>query len=78
MRIEPADIGRVVRHHRRRARLSQAQLAELAGVGKTLVFDLEHGKESVQLDSLHKVLSALNIQLCLESPLMPELEEEPD
>ena len=27
-----------------------AELAKLAGVGKTVVFDMEHGKESVQFE----------------------------
>lgn len=75
MKIALGDIGGIVRHHRRRARLSRVELAELAGVGKTLIYDIEHGKVSVRLDSLHKVISALNIDLALESPLMHELEE---
>ena len=37
--------------------------------------DIEHGKISVRLDSLCRVLSALNIAVVLESPLMFELKE---
>ena len=75
MKIEPGDIGGIVRHHRRRAGLSRIQLARLAGVGKTLIYDIERGKISVRLDSLHKVLAVLNISMELESPLMHELQE---
>ena len=51
---------------RKKSGLTQQGLAMLAGVGKTVVFDLEHGKASVQLDTLLKVLKVLNIKLHLE------------
>jgi y4mF family transcriptional regulator len=60
----------IVREHRRLSGLSQSELAKLAGVGKTVVFDIEHGKETVQFDTLKKVLSALNIQVVMESPVL--------
>jgi HTH-type transcriptional regulator/antitoxin HipB len=63
-------IGRVIRFHRKQSGLSRAQLAEIAGVGKTLVYDIEHGKESVQFTGLKKVMDALNIKILLDSPLM--------
>jgi DNA-binding phage protein len=42
----------------------------VAGVGKTVIFDIEHGKESVQFDTLKKVLEALNIRFIFQSPLI--------
>jgi y4mF family transcriptional regulator len=66
----------IVRYHRKKAGLSQHELARLAGVGKTAVFDLEKGKESVQLDTLEKILRALNIEMKFTSPLMQEYERE--
>jgi HTH-type transcriptional regulator / antitoxin HipB len=69
------DLKSVVRSHRRLSGLSQAELAKLAGVGKTVVFDIEHGKESVQLDTLKKVLAALNIKLVLQSPVLERREK---
>jgi ribosome-binding protein aMBF1 (putative translation factor) len=71
-----ADLKTVVRHHRRLSGLSQVELARLAGVGKTVVFDIEHGKESVQFDSLKKVLAALNIKFVLQSPVMDRTDKE--
>ncbi len=59
-----------VRIHRRKSGLSQADLAKLAGVGKTVIFDLEHGKESIRLDTLRKILSTLNMSLSIRGPLM--------
>ena len=74
-----AKIGEIVRYHRKRAGLNQQELARLSGVGKTAVFDLEKGKESIQLDTLRKILQALNITVRLESPLMEAYEgEAPD
>ena len=64
------ELETVIRHHRRLAGLSQVQLAKLAGVGKTVIFDIEHGKESVQFDTLNKVLVALNIRFVLQSPVL--------
>ncbi len=63
-------LAEVLQFHRKKAGLNRVELAKLAGVGKTQVFDLEHGKPSVQLDTLLKLLKALNIQIKLESPLM--------
>jgi len=64
------DLKNIVRYHRRLSGLSQAGLAKLAGVGKTVVFDIEHGKESIQFDTLKKVLATLNIKLSLQSPIL--------
>jgi HTH-type transcriptional regulator/antitoxin HipB len=56
--------------HRKSAKLSRVQLAEMAGVGKTVIYDIEKGKESVQLDTLHKIFKVLNIKMQFTSPLM--------
>lgn len=68
--LEPQTLALVIRKHRKAAGLSQLQLAEIAGVGKTVVFDIEKGKETIQLDTLRKILTALNIKVQLVSPLM--------
>lgn len=66
-------IAEIIRLHRKAARLSRIELAELAGVGKTVIYDIEKGKVSVQLDTLAKILKVLNITLVLKSPLMDNL-----
>ena len=63
-------IGDVIKYHRKKAGLSQKSLADIAGIGKTVVFDIEKGKETVQFKSLINVFNALNINISLESPLM--------
>ena len=62
-----------IKKHRRMSGLSQAELAKLAGVGKTVVFDLEHGKQSIRYDTLTKILSVLNITISFQSPVMEHL-----
>ena len=68
------ELAQIIRMHRKAAKLSRVQLAELAGVGKTVVYDIEMGKESVQLDTLRKILKVLNIKIILKSPLMDNLQ----
>jgi HTH-type transcriptional regulator / antitoxin HipB len=67
--LKPDVLAQFIKKHRKAAGLSQLQLAELAGVGKTVVFDLEKQKETVQLNTLRKILTALNIKVLLISPL---------
>jgi HTH-type transcriptional regulator/antitoxin HipB len=71
--IEPQKLATIIRKHRKIAGLSQLKLAEMAGVGKTVVFDIEKGKETIRLDTLRKILSVLNIRVELTSPLMDKL-----
>jgi len=68
--LEPQILAEFIRKHRKAAGLSQLQLAEMAGVGKTAVFDLEKGKETIQLDTLRKIMAVLNIKVQLISPFM--------
>ena len=63
-------IGDIVKFHRKKAGLNQKGLAELAGVGKTVVFDIEKGKETVKYKTLINVLHVLNIRIELKSTLM--------
>lgn len=71
-------LGAMVRFHRKMAKLSQIELATFAGLGKTVVFDIEQGKESVRLSTLLKVFRVLNISIKFHGPLMSFFEEEFD
>ena len=62
------EIAKIVHYYRKQSGLSQQELAKLAGVGKTVIFDIEKGKETVQLNTLLKVLDVLNIKMKLETP----------
>ncbi len=67
-------IGQIIWAHRKASGLSRRAFATLAGVGKTVIYDIEHGKETVQLNSLLKILKVLNIELKLESPIMKKIQ----
>lgn len=71
--LEPLILAQTIKKHRKAAGLSQIQLAELAGVGKTVVFDIEKCKETIQLNTLRKILNVLNIKVELTSPLMNQI-----
>lgn len=71
-----ADIAKMIRYCRKQSGLSQQALARLAGVGKTVVFDIEKGKETVQLNTLLKVLDVLNIKIKFEMPLVQMAEND--
>ena len=71
--MQSQELADVIRMHRKAAKLSRDKLAEMSGVGKTVIYDIENGKETIQLNTLRKVLSVLNIKIELTSPLMDNL-----
>ncbi len=71
--IQSQELADEIRMHRKAAKLSRDKLAEMSGVGKTVIYDIEKGKETIQLDTLRKILSVLNIKIELTSPLLDNL-----
>lgn len=65
------EIAKIVLYYRKKSGLSQQDLAKLAGVGKTAVFDVEKAKKTIQLNTLLSILDILNIQMKLEPPFPP-------
>jgi len=73
------QLANIIRYHRKRSGLTQLELAEMSGVGKNMVYELENGKQSVQWDNLLRILRVLNIELNFQSPLRESfLKEYPD
>jgi HTH-type transcriptional regulator/antitoxin HipB len=71
------DLANIVSYHRKNNHLTRLELAQRAGVGKTIIFDIEHGKQTIRLDTLVKILTALRISIGLEAPAnekAPELQ----
>lgn len=66
-------IGEIILRHRKKAGISRVELGMLAGLGKTVIYDIEHGKKTLKLETVMKILNALNIQMVLDSPLMERL-----
>lgn len=67
--MDEFDLGFMVKFHRKKAGLTQLELANISGVGKTTVFDIEKNKETVRWNNLMAVLKVLNIKLAFKSPL---------
>jgi HTH-type transcriptional regulator/antitoxin HipB len=65
---DPAQLAQILVQTRRKAGISQKELAELAGLGKTLVFQMEKGTANIRLDNLLKILKVLNIKIQLQVP----------
>lgn len=61
-------VGILVKTERLKQKLTQLQLAGLAGTGMRFISDLENGKGTVQLQKLIAVLSALGLGLFIHSP----------
>lgn len=59
------DLGEGIRQARRERGLTQAELAEWAGVRQALISDLETGNTQARLDTILTVLSALELDLML-------------
>lgn len=66
--MSAGDIAKMIRYYRKQSGLSQKDLARLAGIGKTVIFDVEKGKKTIRLDTLLKILEVLNIQIRFETP----------
>jgi transcriptional regulator with XRE-family HTH domain len=62
----PQSLGAAIKHHRKRSGLTQAQLAELAGLNRTYVSDLEQGKLTEQTRRLLGLLRHLNARMTIE------------
>ena len=63
------EIGQTIRKVRKVSGMTQLELAQLAGVGKASVFDVEKGKETVQLKTIMLIFNALNITLTVQTPM---------
>lgn len=63
----PDRLAVLVRARRGALRLTQRDLAELAGVSERFVRFVEQGKRSVQLNSLLALLDTLGLELQLET-----------
>ena len=66
-------ISKIVKDHRKKSGLTQKKLADLAGVGKTVIYDIEKGKETIRFSTLQKVLNVLNITIEFRSKLLNNL-----
>jgi|GEM_PF-1137879 y4mF family transcriptional regulator len=63
--VESRDVGSLLRERRKHLGLTQADLADIAGVSPRFVYDLERGKETVALDRTLKVITTLGLTMTI-------------
>jgi transcriptional regulator with XRE-family HTH domain len=68
------ELGSVVRSVRRASRVRLDDLAATAGMSKQFVADVEHGKATVQLGLVLRLLAELGVPVTLDIPQSAERE----
>jgi len=66
------DIGSLIVFHRKKAGLTQIELAQLSGVSRFVVQDIEAGTGRTTWKNLEAVLHSLNLELEPKGPLVDE------
>lgn len=66
----PKDFARLVRSRRKELGLTQAELAELAGVSARFVFDLEAEKPAVAFHLVRSVAKTLGLTIEMQVKLI--------
>jgi transcriptional regulator with XRE-family HTH domain len=59
----PKTLGRVIRQRREQAGLTLTDAAELLGVSRRLLIELEHGRREAALPTVLAILHALGLEL---------------
>ena len=62
----PESLGAAIRHYRKEAGISQAELAERAGLNRTYLSNLESGQETEQVRRILLVLRQLGVRMTLD------------
>lgn len=60
---DAADLGRWIRHARRGQRLSGPEAAELCGVTKRFLSEVERGKPTAQVDKVLQLMTGLGLRM---------------
>ena len=59
----PADLGAMIAARRKARKFTQQEFADLAGVGRRFLSELESGKSTAELGKVLQVLNALGLDL---------------
>lgn len=55
--------GKNIKKYRLKSKISQEKLAELTGLHRTYISDIERGLRSVSLNNIEKLSIALNVEI---------------
>ena len=59
----PEQLGRAIRARRRELHLTQQTVADLPGINRVVVIQLEHGKSTVQLRIVLLIVQVLSMDI---------------
>ncbi len=60
------DLGTAVRERRKAARMTLDQAADLLGVSRRFLIELEHGRRRASIEKVMAVLDALGLEIVLQ------------
>jgi transcriptional regulator with XRE-family HTH domain len=69
------SLGEKIVLYRKRRKLSQAELAEIAGVSRNSISMLERGEYNPTLDQLRKISTALEVELVVDLSSLEQVTE---
>lgn len=76
------EVGQKIRQIRAapagRARLTQAELAEMVGLERTSITNIERGNQKVPLHVLYRICEALRVPITDVMPAVPEVQAQPE
>jgi len=59
-------IGKSIKERRKTLRVTQPQLAEIAGISVNTLYKIERGQANPTLNTLTKIANTLGMELCLQ------------
>jgi HTH-type transcriptional regulator/antitoxin HipB len=62
----PESLGAAIRHYRKEAGITQAELAKRTGLHRSYLSDVERGKETEQVRRLLRILRELGVRMTLD------------
>jgi len=65
-------VGQQLKAARKKEKLTYSQLAELSGVNRTTLCQIENGVWSASVDLLERIIEPLNLDLNIEEKTPPE------
>jgi HTH-type transcriptional regulator/antitoxin HipB len=69
--VSPESLGSALREERKKKGLSQAEAGRSVGVDQPTVSKVEQGSSGTRLDTLFRLLAALDLELVLQSRQPP-------
>ncbi len=70
--LSSSELGDVIRSERKRLKVTQKQLAMVAGVGLRYLIELERGKSTARLEGVFKIMQALGLQMSVDHKSQPQ------